>query len=65
LLVLAVAVICYVIWIKVGFVPMAALMGPLSLLAMGVRSWRIYLTVLVLAGVVYLVFTQLLGTQFS
>lgn len=65
LLVLVVAIVCYVIWQKVGFVPMAVVMGPLCLAAMGVRNWRIYLTVLLLFGLVYLVFTRLLGTQFS
>ena len=62
---LAVAVVCYAIWSRFGFVPMAVLMGPLSLLAMGVRSVRIYVAVLVLTGLVYGVFTRLLGVQLA
>ncbi|NKC13009.1 MAG: hypothetical protein GKR94_12635 [Gammaproteobacteria bacterium] len=65
LLMLAVMVICYLIWLHAGFVSMAALAGPLSLAAMGIRSKLIYLTVLILTGVIYIVFTQLLGVQFS
>lgn len=65
ILTLAVAVLCYAVWVNVGFVLMAALMGPLSLLAMGVRSARIYVAVLVLAAFVYGVFTQLLGVQLT
>ena len=65
LLMLAVSVACYLIWSNFGFVPMAVLMGPLSLLAMGVRSVRIYVTVLVLAGLVHVVFTRLLGVQLA
>ena len=65
LLMLAVAVVCYVTWSRFGFVPMAVLMGPLSLAAMGVRSVRIYVTVLVLAGLVYVVFTRFLGVQLA
>ena len=57
--------ICYLIWLHAGFVSMAALAGPLSLAAMGIRSKLIYLTVLILTGVIYIVFTQLLGVQFS
>ena len=63
LLMLAVAVVCYLVWSRFGFVPMAVLMGPLSLLAMGVRSIRIYITVLVLTGLVHGVFTRILGVQ--
>ena len=65
LLMLVVAVFCYLVWSQFGFLPMAVLMGPLSLLAMGVRSIRIYVTVLVLTGLVYAVFTRLLGVQLS
>ena len=65
LLMLAVAVVCYLVWSRFGFVPMAVLMGPLSLLAMGVRSIRIYITVLVLTGLVYGVFTRILGIQLA
>ena len=65
LLMLAVSVACYLIWSNFGFVPMAVLMGPLSLFAMGVRSVRIYVAVLVLAGLVYVVFTRLLGVQLA
>ena len=60
---LVVAVLCYLIWLKFGFIPMAVLIGPLSLLAMGVRSLWITLTVLVLTALIYAVFTYFLGVQ--
>lgn len=65
ILMLLVAVACYFIWTKFGFIPMAVAIGPLSLLAMGVRSIGITVTVLALSGLVYLVFTQLLGVQLT
>lgn len=63
LLMLVVAVVCYFIWSNFGFLPMAVLMGPLSLLAMGIRSIWIYVAVLVLTALIYVVFTQFLGVQ--
>lgn len=63
LLMMAVAVVCYVVWKRFGFVPMATIMGPLGLLAMGVKSIWQYAIVLILTGVTYLVFTQLLNIQ--
>lgn len=63
LLMLVVAVTGYIIWQSFGFIPMAVLVGPLSLLAMGVRKIAIYLVVLSLTAVVYVVFTQLLGVR--
>lgn len=63
LLMLCVAVICYVIWRKFGFVPMAVVMGPLSLLAMGVRNPLIYVVVLVLTALVTAIFIYGLGIQ--
>lgn len=63
LLTLAVAIACYLIWKNFGFVPMAVLLGPLCLLAMGERNPLIYLTVWLLTGSVYLVFTRLLNIQ--
>ena len=65
LLMMAVAVICFYIWKHFGFIPMAVVIGPLSLLAMGVKSPGQYLIVLMLTGVTYLVFTYLLNIQFS
>ena len=65
LLVLAVAAFCYLVWSNAGFLPMAVLLGPLSLMAIGIRSIRIYVTVLVLTGLVYAVFTQFLGVQLN
>jgi len=65
LLMLIVALVCYVIWSRFGFVPMAVVLGPLSLIAMGIRSITLYLTVLALSGVTYVVFTQLLGVQLT
>ena len=61
--VLLVAVASYSLWSKFGFVAMACLMGPLCLIAMGIRSIKIYLTVIILTGFVYLVFTQLLNIR--
>jgi len=63
ILMLVVSVICYFIWRNFGFIPMAALMGPLSLLVMGVRKPVIYLVVWALTGLVYLVFTELLNVS--
>lgn len=60
---LGVALACYLIWARWGFVPMAIVMGPASALAMGVRSLPIYIVLIVLTGAVYLVFSQLLGIQ--
>jgi len=65
ILMLLVAIACYFIWTKFGFIPMAVAIGPLSLLAMGVRSIAITVTVIALSGFVYLVFTQLLGVQLT
>lgn len=63
LLTLVVAIACYLIWRNFGFIPMAFAIGPLSCLAMGVRSLKIYATVLVLTAIVYAVFTYLLRVQ--
>ena len=64
LLTLVAAIAAYVIWLVWGFVPMAIFLGPATCLAMGVRNPVIHVVVLSLAGLVYLVFTRLLGTQF-
>lgn len=63
LLMLGVAVVCYLVWRNVGFVPMAVLLGPLSLAAMGVRSPLIYGVVLGLTAVITTIFTYGLGIQ--
>ncbi len=63
LLMLAVTVVCYVIWRNFGFIPMAVVLGPLSLLAMGVRAPLIYVTVLMLTALIWAVFTYGLGIQ--
>lgn len=63
-LALAAAVVSYVVWYNFGYIAMALVSGPLLCMAMGVRSPVIYGVVLALAAGVYLVFTQLLGTQF-
>ncbi len=60
---LVAVIVAYAIWHVWGYVPMAAFAGPATCLAMGVRSPKIYGAVLVLTGLVYLAFTQLLGTQ--
>lgn len=63
ILMLLVAVACYFIWRSFGFLAMAGLMGPLSLLAMGVRQPMIYVVVLALTGAITLVFMYGLGVQ--
>lgn len=63
LLMLAVAVGCYFIWRNFGFVPMAVLLGPLSLLAMGVRSPLIYVIVWALTAAITAIFVYGLGIQ--
>ena len=65
LLMLIVALACYFIWSRFGFVPMAVVLGPLSLLAMGSRSITIYITVLALSAMIYGIFTQFLGIQLT
>jgi len=54
----------YFIWQAWGYVPMALFVGAATLIAMGVRNPIIYVVVYLIFGSVYLVFTQLLGTQF-
>ena len=61
LLMLVVAVACYAIWRKFGFLPMAVFLGPLSLLAMGVFKPVYYIVVLALTAFVTLIFTYGLG----
>lgn len=63
--VLAVVGLGFVIWRNWGYVPMIVFLGPASCAAMGVRNPVIYAVVLTLAGVIYLIFTQLLGTRFD
>ena len=63
ILMMAVAVVCYVIWRNFGFVPMAVLLGPLSLLAMGVRRPGLYAVVWALTAFITAVFTYGLGVQ--
>lgn len=63
LLMLCVAVACYAIWRSYGFVPMAILLGPMSLLAMGVWSPVIYLIVWALTAAITAIFIYGLGIQ--
>lgn len=63
LLTMVVAILCFVIWTRWGFVPMAVVMGPACALAMGVRRPAIHAIVLGLTAIIYLVFTQVLGIQ--
>ncbi len=63
ILMLTVAVACYLIWRNFGFVAMAVLLGPLSLIVMGViRPW-IYVVVLALTAFITGVFIYGLGIQ--
>ena len=63
LLMLGVTVACYVIWRNFGFLPMAVLLGPLSLLAMGVLKPVFYLVVFAMTALVTVIFTYGLGIQ--
>ncbi|MEP5761720.1 MAG: hypothetical protein ABJ327_20895, partial [Litoreibacter sp.] len=63
ILMLVVCVVCYFIWRNYGFVAKAVLLGPLSLIAMGIRKPVIYAVVLGLTGFVYVVFTYGLGVR--
>ncbi len=64
LLTLVAVLVAYAIWRNWGYVPMVLFLGPATLVTMGVRNPVIYAVVLALGGFIYLVFTQLLGTQF-
>ena len=64
LMTLVAVLIAYVIWRNVGYVAMTAFIGPATLATMGVRNPIFYVVVLALAAGIYLVFSQLLGTQF-
>jgi len=61
LLVLGAVVACYFLWARFGFLPMAVLLGPLCLLAMGIRAPRIYAAVWILSALIALLFTRVLG----
>lgn len=63
LLMLFVAFVSYVTWRYAGFLPMAFLLGPLSLLAMGVFKPMIYLVVWALTGLISVIFIYGLGIQ--
>lgn len=62
-LMLVVSVACYIIWQWFGFITMAVLLGPASLLAMGIRQPAVYAVVLTLTVFIYFVFTQGLNIQ--
>lgn len=64
LLSLLASVVCYYVWKHFGYIPLVLLSGPLLCLAIGERNPVIYGINLALAVCVYLVFSQLLGTQF-
>ncbi|MEM6386401.1 MAG: tripartite tricarboxylate transporter TctB family protein [Pseudomonadota bacterium] len=63
ILMLVVAVACYAVWRSYGFLPMAIVLGPLSLLAMGVRQPVTYVVVLSLTAAITLIFMYGLGVQ--
>lgn len=64
LLVLVVAIGCYLIWALWSFIPMLIIIGPACALAMGVRSIWMYISLLIMSGVVFLIFTELLNVRF-
>ena len=60
---LAVAIICYFTWNWFGFLPMAVILGPLSLIAMSERRIAIYAIVWALTAAVWVIFTYGLKIQ--
>lgn len=64
LLTLVAIVAGYFIWQTWGYVAMVVFVGASTLIAMGVRNPVIYVVVYLIFGAVYLIFSQLLGTQF-
>lgn len=56
LLMLLVTVGCYLVWRNFGFLPMAILLGPCSLLAMGVRNPMLFAVVWALTAIVTALF---------
>ncbi len=54
----------YLIWRTWGYIPMAVFLAAATGLSMGVRSPIIYITVYLIFAAIYLIFTQILGTQF-
>ncbi len=64
LLTLVAVIIGYFIWQIFGYIPMAVFLAAATGLAMGVRSPIIYVSVYLIFGCVYVIFTQVLGTQF-
>ena len=62
-LMLFVSILCYFIWREFGFVPMAVVFGPLSLLAMGIKQVGIYVIVWALSALIWVIFTFVLGVQ--
>lgn len=64
LLTLASVLIGYGIWRYWGYVPMMVFIGAATCLSMGARNPVIYAVVYALFALIYVVFTQLLGTQF-
>ena len=63
ILVLIAVVISYLVWRQFGFIAMAILLGPLSLIGMGIKNPVIYAVVLALTGFIAVVFIYGLGVQ--
>ena len=63
ILMIVVAIVCYVVWREFGFIAMALIMGPLSLLSMRIYRPLIYGVVLSLTGLITLIFTYGLGIR--
>ena len=63
ILMVAVASICYFVWQEFGFIAMALIIGPLSLLSMRIYNPLIYGVVLSLTGLISLIFTYGLGIR--
>ena len=65
LLTLATACVSYVIWVVFGFIAAGLFAAPAIALAMGVRRLSHLMVILTSAGIIFLVFTYGLGTQFK
>ena len=63
ILMVVVALVCYIVWREIGFVAMALIIGPISLLSMRIYKPLIYGVVLGLTGLITLIFTFGLGIR--
>lgn len=62
-MIFGVAIACFLIWSRFGFIPMALVIGPACAFVMGVRSVPVHALLVVVGYVIYLIFSGLLGIQ--